>query len=532
MPDVREIMLLMPGESGRFRWGKLLSRVKLALRRGVVATSRTPLRHLYLAIYRAHASLAVRAARKLPGTRAVYITRSMATGAITIGVSDIDMVVIGDWPEPEQIRLMRSLGTLTAISPLFDSGLWQQVYTLDNFRDLWHTDYFFQSRFDEGRRQWKLVHGEDIIATLPPVPETRLGGGLYMETRSWWLHLIASVFGRGPTAQDPIFRNSIAYKAVTEIATIDRTLRTGTPTESRDASLRLSMQESPGDFLDRLQQSADRNHLSFRGDLQAESVQFLLPMLDRIHAQLATRASFESIGDFHVDAAPNEILRRPSAVTNAHDLVQRAKQWPSYQAAFLAPSAACFAMDNLLLLIQLKPGQWPTLAQMRDLCQRYQGLSIYLLLPHGACQLDFVNFTEMWRVLIFPPSSPDLFTLIQRPEFQIDGTPVFSAKPLWTRFALDLALEERNVRRSVLNRVTPDVFPSSLEILRNVYRHLQLEVLTSTATFALSPAAIERHITDPVLPILREAYFNELNGNPTDVRPLVPQILTLLKTFS
>jgi hypothetical protein len=120
----------------------------------------------------------------------------MATGNIDIGVSDIDMVMVGEWPEEEQIRLMRALGILSAISPLYDAGLWQQVHCADTLRNLWETDYFFQSRFDEGRTQWKLAYGSNIVAGLPPVPLERVGGGYYMEARNWWLHFVASMFAR------------------------------------------------------------------------------------------------------------------------------------------------------------------------------------------------------------------------------------------------------------------------------------------------------------------------------------------------
>jgi hypothetical protein len=544
-------MLLMPGETGRFRWGRFLSGAKLALRWVVVVTAGTPLSHLYRAVYRLHVWVAVRAAKKFPGTQAVYITRSMATGTITIGISDIDMVIVGRWPEEEQIRLMRSLGALTAISPLYDSGLWQQAYAVENLRDLWETDYFFQSRFNEGRSQWKLTYGTDVIASLPPVPQDRLGGGFYMEVRSWWLHFIASTFGSGPTAQDAIFRNSIAYKAVTEIAAIARAVNTGSIAESRQTSLRMTIEESAGsarDFLERLEQSARSRHLGFEGDIQEDSLRFLLPMLDQIHARLGEMASFDAIGSFRLDAHAEEVLRTPPAISHAHRLIDHVKdRWPGYRGAYLAPSAACFALDDLLLLINVNPGELPSLSQMRELCGLHaagreslrQRISIYLLLPAGGCQLEFITFTEMWRVMVFPPSTPDLFTLIQRPEFRIDGeSATLLRAPAWSRFASDLAIEERNVRRSVLNKVTPDVFPSSIEIIRNVYRHLQLEVLTRTTTFALSPAAVQRELEsldlsdDSVLSELRDAYTRELQGETTNVRPLIPRIISFLKKFS
>ncbi|MGA3187563.1 MAG: hypothetical protein ABSF22_10690 [Bryobacteraceae bacterium] len=556
MPDIREISLLMPEQAGRFRWGKFLSRIKFRIRWMVVATSRTPLRYLYRAIYKAHIAVAVGVARRFPQTKAVYVARSVGRGEIALGVSDIDIVVVGAWPEPEQIRLMRRLGALTAFSPLYDSGMWQQVHTEAALRNLWETDYFFQSRFNEGRGEWKLELGHNIVSELPPMPIERLGGGCYMEVRSWWLHFIASAFGSGPTAQDAIFRNSISYKSVTEMMAIVDFLRTGRGiAESRKQSLRRAIDRSKGeerDFLERLEQSAEHNHLHFSGDIQQESLRLLLPLLDQIHAELRALPSFASVGDFQVDAQPDELLLTEAALTHAPRLAEYLKRsWPSYRATYLAPSTACFAMDELLLLIEIDPTQLPDISQLRSLCQLHaetraqvpQRIALYLLLPNGACQLEFVSFTEMWRVLIFPASNPDLFALLRRPEFLIDGTPHGdSLAPVWSRFAYDVALEEVNVRRSVLSRVTPDVFPSSIEIIRNVWRHLQLEVLVRTAAqgsalLALSPAAVSRGLRaldrseDTLLQLLEDAYREELAGRRSDVRPLIPRIMAYLTSF-
>jgi predicted nucleotidyltransferase len=556
VPDIREISLLMPGEPGRFRWGKMLSRAKMAVRWAVVATARTPLRFFYGWVYRAHVWYAVRVAKRFPGTRAIYVARSVAKGEIVFGVSDIDIVIVGEWPEDEQIRLMRKLGLLSALSPLYDSGLWQQVHTRESLHNLWATDYFFQSRFDEGRRQWKLEYGSDLVATLGQVPTERKAGGYYMEARSWWLHFIASTFGSGPTAQDAIFRNSIAYKTVVEVLNIARAVRTGRASEeSRSAALRRSFDETENqdrDFLSRLEESAAVGHLRFRGDIQRESLKLLLPVLDRIHADLGGLPSFAPLGQFQVDAHADELLRTPQAIAHGRRLAEHAKQtWPSFRGAYLAPSAACFAMDDLLLLIEPDPLQLPEVAQLRALCALHeqsraqvpQRIALCLLLPAGACQLEFVNFTEMWRVLIFPSSTPDLFTLIRRPEFLIDGeSPKTFGLPVWSRFARDIAVEELNVRRSVLSRVTPDVFPSSIEILRNVWRHLQLEVLVRTsargpAIFALSLAAVRRELQalaladEALLQALEDAYRHELGGNASDVRSLMDRIMVYLTGF-
>jgi len=556
VPDIRQIALLMPDNPGRFRGGRFLSRAKWGIRRAIAASANSPLKHLYRAVYRAHVRLAVGVARSFPLTRSVYISRSLARGEISYGVSDVDMVIVGEWPEDEQIRLMRRLGVLTKLSPLYDSGLWQQVHHRESLHNLWETDYFFQSRFDEGRRQWKLEYGSDLAATLPPVPDDRRAGGYYMETRSWWLHFIGSAFGSGPTAQDEVFRNSIAYKAVTEILEVEHALKTnGSPAESRTIALRKSIERSQGkerNFFERLEASARRNHVVFRGDVQAESTEVLLPALDRIHNCLARTPSFKSAGEFALEANPEEVFRRPESIALARRLVAQAKaDWTGYRAAYLVPGIASFAMDDLLLLIEVDPRNLPSFPSLREFCKSHarwrsesvQRIVSYLLGPSGACQLQFVSFDEMWRVLLFPPSSPDVFTLIQRPEFVLDGTPSTPlAKPVWSHFAYDLALEEVNVRRSVLSKVTPDVFPGPLEIVRNVWRHLQLEVIVRTAdrgfaSLPLSSAAVRRGLEDlglsddKLLLRLQETYASELQRKPSSIRDMIPELVVYLKSF-
>lgn len=547
----------MPDDPGRFRGGRFLSRAKWGIRRAIAASAHTPLKHLYRAVYRAHVRLAVRVAGSFPLTRSVYVSRSMARDEITYGVSDVDMVIVGEWPEDEQIRLMRRLGVLTKLSPLYDSGLWQQVHHRESLRDLWETDYFFQSRFDEGRRQWRLEYGSDLAAALPAVPDHRRGGGYYMEARNWWLHFLASAFGSGPTAQDEVFRNSIAYKAVTEILEVEHALKTNSsPEESRTIALRNSIERSQGkerDFLERLEASTRRNHVVFRGDVQAESMEVLLPALDQIHNHLARSSSFDAAGDFEVDANPEEIFRGPESIALARRLVAQAKaDWPGYRAAYLVPGTPCFAMDDLLLLIEVDPANPPSFHSLREFCKSHarwrsesvQRIVSYLLGPSGACQLQFVSFDEMWRVLVFPPSAPDVFTLIQRPEFVLDGAPSCPLlRPVWTRFAYDLALEEVNVRRSVLSKVNPDVFPGPVEIVRNVWRHLQLEVIVKTAhrgstSLPLSLPAVRRGLEslglsdDGLLLRLQETYVSELQKKPSGVRDMIPEVIVYLKSFS
>ncbi len=99
--------------------------------------------------------------------RAIYATRGVASGEIVPGVSDIDLVVIGDWDEEEHSGVVTALRRLSHLSPLYDGLLWQSAHSLTTFHSLYETDFFYQCRFDQGRSEWKLLHGDDVVAGLP-----------------------------------------------------------------------------------------------------------------------------------------------------------------------------------------------------------------------------------------------------------------------------------------------------------------------------------------------------------------------------
>ncbi len=559
MPDTRELILLTQMAAGRETLPlrrRFSSWIKLALRGLVVATSGSPLRSFYAAIYRMHVQYAVRALMRFPGTRAIYATRGMASGEIVYGVSDIDMVIIGEWTAEEHRRVLARVRHLSRRSPLYDSTLWQQVHTLAEVRSLAETDYFFQSRFHQGRSQWKLLAGDEVRPAIPAAPPERMAGGYYMELRNWWLHFIMSAFGAGPTARDAIFRNSICYKSAIESLNIAAAIEGGSPAKSRAEALAGALgSAAPHDrlILERLARSARRHHRVYEGDIQNDSLQLLVPLLERAHAALATAPVFQPASQgLQIDAAGAETLVSAAAREHARAIAAHARDsWPGYRSASLLPSVACFAPDDLLLLLEVDPGSLPHAREIQKLCRLHadarpslpQRVALYLLLPHGAYQLDLLNPIEMWRVLLCPAANPDVFSLLGRPEFTTDGAPVFAATPpVWTVFANQLVNEELNVRRSAMAAVDPAAFPDSREIMRNIWRHLQLEIISRTTaagyTLApLTPAAIQRAFSTfgipsaSVLDELREAYEAQPGGAAADVRPLIPRLMAMAQSL-
>jgi hypothetical protein len=559
MPDTRERVLLarMRPAAPRSEWlDRLRSRIKLALRRAVVATAGFPLGPVYGAIYKLHVWYAVRKLTGFRGTRAVYATRGIASEAIVYGVSDIDLVTVGDWSRDEHARVLLCARRLMRLSPLYDSTLSQQVHTLSELHSLSQEDYFFQSRFNAGRTQWKLLAGEDVFEHVVAAAPERLAGGYYMELRNAWLHFIMSAFGQGPTARDEIFRNSICFKAVAETLNAATAIAGEQFAGSRAKAIAQALSRSAGEektILERMIESARRRHSVYAGDIVNDALRLIIPALERSHAALQDLPAFRpASAALHIDANGSETLISNPALAHARFIVGHVKaRWAGYRSASMIPGVCCFALDHLLILLEVDPARLPHASEIQELCRLHaraqaglrQRISLHLLLPHGAYQLDLLTTIEMWRVLLCPAANPDIFTLAGRPEFTLDGsTPVFGVRPLWPVFANDLVREELNVRRSAMANADLGADPDSLEISRHLWRHLQLEIVTrsteaGTTLLPLTPAAVERALAasgvpaNPVISQLREAYTAALEGKPVDVMSLVPSFMTALQSW-
>jgi hypothetical protein len=560
MADIRETVLLDHMDTGRFRKSSssgLSSKIKMAVRSFVVATSDTSLRRLYHAIYRAHVSHAVRVLKKLPGIHSIYITGGMAVDEIQPGISDIDLTVNGVWTESEQVRIIAALKRLSEQSPLYDTLLSQCTQSLEVLQSLYATDFYFQYLFDRGRSRWKLLYGEDVFCKLPSVPETRIGGGYYMELRTWWCYFIKSVFGFGPTATDELFRRSIPYKAVAGILMSKAYFDGESPVKSRHAIIESSTEQASGadrNLLERLTASATTRHRRFEGDIQQETYEFLMRQMESVHAELGRNTSFEAMEfqGVHIDGSAEEMMVSASARRYADDVVGRVKaEWKGYRSAYLVPCLSFFYLDDLVLLLEVRPDELPTVKQIRDLCSYAleqadalnQRVALYLLLPEAAYQLEIVSVVELWHHTLCPQANPEVFAFLERPEFVVDGEPRSASKAtIWSSFASALVDEEISIRRTAFSKAAARGDIPTLELLRNLWRQLQLEIVqrSKERNFVVLPMtvpSIQRMLghfgipTGTILEELREAYAAEHNGHAVDVQSLLPQLMALFAAF-
>jgi hypothetical protein len=529
-------------------------RAKLLLRRVVVATSFPPIRSLYAEIYRLHISYAVRTLRAIPNLRAIYLKRNSASDEFIPGVSDIDLLVIGDWTADRQAVAVSAIQRLSRLSPLYDRASAHQVHSIEALKASGDMDYYFQYRLDQARRHYPLIYGQDLLAPLPPIATERARGAYFMELKPWWMMFTASAFGKGPTASDSIFRNSIACKAVAEVLILEDALHGNASERSRSEVMQQSLQRAqPEDraTLQRLIRCRASRYLRYEGDVFKDAFPFLLRRIVQLTALLAKEAPFQEKDGLpiEIDGSADEVYWTPPAVEYAQGLVANAKNnWTGYQRAALLPRCSFVGLDDLQLVLECDPQRPPTVEQVRALLQLKapetlrQRVAIYLLfgdrvLGDTAFLLLHQSPLEFWHILQTPEANPDLFILLTKPEFVIDGAPLSGAQYRWTRFAAASVGDELKLRQSAIGKTVPGIRTDSLFMIRAIWRTLQLLVIqrsaaSGTVQIPITPAAIQRSFQAwgldlPILEELRTAYQNELEGRPSNAVKLIPQVMSI-----
>jgi hypothetical protein len=413
-------------------------------------------------------------------------------------------------------------------------------------------DYYFQYRLDQARRHYPLIYGQDLLAPLPPIATERARGAYFMELKPWWMMFTASAFGKGPTASDSIFRNSIACKAVAEVLTLEDALNgEGEASElSRSEVMQHGLERAQSEdrlILQRFIRCRASRYLRYEGDVLNDAFPFLLRRILKLTALLAKEAPFQEKDGLpiEIDGSADEVYRTPAAVEYAQGLVAHAKNsWAGYQRAALLPRCSFVGLDDLQLVLECDPERPPTVEQVRALLQwngpgtPRQRVAIYLLLGDTAFLLVHQNPLEFWHILQTPEANPDLFILLTKPEFVIDGAPRVEAQYRWTRFAAASVGDELKLRRSAIGKTVPGIRADSLFMIRAIWRTLQLLIIQRSATggtvrIPITPAAIQRGFQAwglgdlPILEQLRSAYQNELEGRPSDAVKLIPEVMSI-----
>lgn len=548
MADIRELLILNPRILASARDGALLQlfgNLRMVLRRFVLRTGRVGVfRSFYLAVYRLHVWVARTLVLRFKGTRAIYLSAGMGRGEIRPGISDIDLVIFGDWPEKVQFRLLKSLAVVVLLMPLFDRESLGAIQTWEDFTRINATDLFLAYHYASAKRNWKLLWGEDLIHQLPNLALERRAGAAHLEMRRWWAVFIKMAIGQNVTSRDRVFHNSLSFKAAADMLRAEVMMRGEVPPRNRTEILRQHLHDADAPLRDRLLASEATSFLQMEGDPRELLTHWLLRRMERTHTTLSDTPSFGSVAIPVLEGVADERLITPAVAQQAERLAERAAGLSGFRAAYLLPCSLFLSPDNLGLFFEFDAAQLPSADQLRDLMDEHFGvvtglpqrLAVYLLLEHGAYILDPVYGLEIWSWALVPQANPDVFVLFSRPEFVLRGT----ARPTvtdirWSRVSQELLEEELLVRRGAYARFGVLSRPTAAENLRNLFRFLQLLVMEQRSaagevTIPVSIAAIGRTFAKLAPELASEiqrleyAMSDVLDGRPVHVDEAVQRI--------
>lgn len=513
MADIRELIILTPTALDPRPETPVVRRLadfRMMLRRAVVRSSRfAALQPLYRAFYDLHLWVAARIGRWFPGTRAIYLSSGLSSGPPTLGVSDVDLAIYGDWEESKQFRLMKFFGLLTVLSPLFDRMTLSSIGTVEDLRVLCATNYQMALTHAKGARQWRLLYGEPVLAEFAEIAPERFSPCAYMEIRRWWNSLSLMALGGDVVARDTIFRNSISFKAAAETLRAECMLETGDLVgTSRRTLIERELERTGDPTLRLLLDSSSQQYLAIERDPRDPTLHWFLAHAERFHEKLERTPAFLMTKPIEVTGDPAEASVLPQTRAHAERLVETARSvWPQLRAAFLAPSLSMFYPDNLSLLFDVED-EAPSLEQLRAVCDQHragysqlgQRLSLYLVMKHGAYQLDSRSALEFFYFTYFPAANPDVYSSMTQRGYTLHGEPRTPSERLgWSVFAAELIREELQARRGAYSRFGVASLASPLENMRNFWRYLQLLAVdgarnAAVVTLPLTLPAIRRSI--------------------------------------
>jgi hypothetical protein len=528
---------------------------RLLLRRLVLATSVPPLLGVYRAAYGAAVRLALRRFRRIPGLRAVYLTRGGAARAALPLLSDLDFAVVVRGLEPAARReLLASYARLAGATSLLDRTL--GVFDEGELRRLHGTNDYFAYRFTEGKRTWRLLHGDDVLRELPDLPEDAVQAGYRAELPVWWANFCWRLLHDRRYAGEAATRRYTCFKALAEVLKIERALDGRGLVTRREEALELALPDLEGDdrrLAEGLLLLARRRFRGRAPDPVEETKGLLLRRLDAIHARLDGHPLGRPVAPLaEVDAPGREAAWTARDAAHVEALLECARRWSGYRGAALVP-AVWFNLDERLLLLGVEPGLLPSASELTALWRVHRSgdaraagrVRPFLLLPNAGFQLDPEDLTKSWQSIVSRAASPDVFTLLGRPECVLEGDPAPAAegggarRPGWTPLLERFLREEADLFHDLLR--DPAVYKlADLDALRVVWKTAQLVVANRSAAAGearvpLTAPAVARAMRRLELPAavwaepLAEAYRRALEAGDGDAGELVPSALRWLR---
>ncbi len=213
------------------------SRLQPFLQGLAVLTQFPPFTWLYRQIYALAVRLCVRRLQRIRGVGAIYLRRGLASGRPLYGLSDIDLLVMVERGQPNRVRaqVRYQYELLRRLIPMLPEGE-LALYDPEEFRTLHEQSPFYRHRFEQGRRHWQRLFGEDIFRNLPPPPPPEEERSLALQELSPAWYYLAQELTQGD-ARPAFVRRYVAYKSLAESARALMVSRGEDPGISREMAL-------------------------------------------------------------------------------------------------------------------------------------------------------------------------------------------------------------------------------------------------------------------------------------------------------
>jgi len=496
--------------------------------------------------------MALKIFRSYDAIKAVYLCRGGAKGEILPLVSDIDFTIIEKgMNEEDREDLIDSYERLVRITTILDQNI--EIHDPNSLFGLYDTNDYFQYRFTEGKKTWKLLLGKDYLADLPELPMEKMFGGFFTEIKVWWSLFAWRFFQSRKYNDEFVTRNNVCYKTVSEILKMNLALNHNLLIFDRKRALRTSKLYLPNEALGFLKKvdlvENSRFRLRDRRFLE-ETKNFILGYLNHFFKDFLSHSYAKPLNTIsqHVDCPLEESFCDTNVKIHLDKLIKFLKnKWDyTYQGAFWAQSAY-FNMDEILFMVKVDAEKIPTIHDLTTFYlyhnnapyQLTSRIRLFLLFPNAAFQIDPYDSKKSWQSILCPPCNPELFELISRLGFCLDGNEYTSFQTVeWTPLVKHFFWEEKRLFYDLFKK--PEIYKlNSLDFLRIFWKTAQLVVMNRSVNsdqliYPLTIQAVERGLEKQEIPVptelqfLSQAYSNELAGNECDISDFVPSAIEYL----
>jgi hypothetical protein len=531
-------------------------RIKLTLRKIVLATAFPPFLQIYRAYYALVIHIVVRIFKKYPSIQAAYLRRGAGKGEIFPLLSDVDLAVFVEGMARKERESLNSVyNRLVKMTKVLDPNL--EIYDETYF----YTPYKFpkQYRFLEAKATWKRLYGKDFIAYMDPVSVKETDTSLFSEIKLWWAIFGWRLFQDRKYHEETVTQNNVCYKAVSEILKMNLALKGGTLIFSRAKALKMSkpfLDANQELFVERLERIRRNRFLTGDHEIVDDTKNFLLNYLDRALGPLC-RHSLERHSrkpETRVEYSEMNIFWFSNEQNHVNRLVSFLKEnWlHAYQGAYITPCAH-FYLDERLLIVLVDVEHLPTEKQLRELYQFHSKTAIevrsrihlYILLTHISFQIDaYYGYRDYiyqpLNAILTPFSSPDVFELMHHHPFRIDGKPRMSIHSgVWMQLVENTHQTQKKFFLKILDGNSKSQW-NTFQFLRVFWKTAQLIIICSSLKqnrlfYPLTVPSIVRTLTEEGLSlphrleVLAEIYPDVVKGKNINISDLLQESITFLK---